>query len=58
MGFHMDAFDRYMVDIAKFWVVWHEWAHSKPSPLKHPIQYLKWYFSEPDFDEWIKENNK
>jgi hypothetical protein len=57
MGYTMDEFSRYMVNLARFRSVWIEWAHSKPSP-KHPIKYLKWYFSEPDFDKWIKENNK
>ena len=57
MGYAMDEFDRYLIDLVRFWPVWCEWAHSKPS-LKRPIKYLKWYFSEPNFDEWIKENNK
>lgn len=41
-----------------YWDAWCEWAHSQPSPLKHPIKYLKWYFGEPDFDKWRKEINK
>ena len=49
MGYTMDEFDRYLVDLARFWVVWNEWAHQKPS-LKHPIEYIKWWFSEPKFD--------
>lgn len=32
-----------------YWDAWHKWAHSKPS-LKHPIKYLKWYFSEPKYE--------
>ena len=58
MGYNMDEFDKYMLDLTKFWAVWTEWLRSEPSLLKHPIKYIKWYFSEPDFDEWIKENNK
>lgn len=56
MGYAMNEFDRYMVALANFRAVWCEWANSMLSPLKHPIKYLKWYFSEPDFDKWIKEN--
>lgn len=40
-----------------YWDAWHKWASQCPS-LKHPIKYLKWYFSEPNFDKWIKEKNK
>ena len=58
MGYTMDEFDRYLVDLTSFRAIWCEWAHSKPSLLKHPIKYLKWYFSEPDFDKWRKETNK
>lgn len=58
MGYTTDEFYQYMFDLSKFWDVWEEWAHSKPSFLKHPIKYFKWYFSEPDFDKWIKEKNK
>ena len=58
MGYTMDEFDKYLVDLVHFSAVWHELAHQKPSLLKHPIKYLKWYFSEPDFDKWIKETNK
>lgn len=57
MGYAIDEFDRYLVDLARFWTVWCEWAHQKPS-LKHPIKYIKWWFSEPNFDEWMKENDK
>lgn len=39
----------------RFYLKWREWAYNKPS-LRHPVKYLKWYFSEPDFDKWIKEN--
>ena len=56
MGYTMDEFDRYLIDLVRFWPVWQEWVNSKPSLIKHPIKYLKWYFSEPDFDKWIKEN--
>lgn len=41
----------------RFYLKWREWAHSKPS-LKHPIKYLKWYFSEPKYEKFIKETNK
>ena len=58
MGFHMDEFDQYMVDLANFRPIWCEWSCSKPSFFKHPIKYIKWYFSEPDFDEWIKEKKR
>ena len=58
MGYTMDEFDKYMLDLTKFWAVWTEWSLSEPSLLKHPIKYIKWYFSEPDFDKWIKENSK
>ena len=57
MGYTTDEFFTYMVDLANFRAVWCEWAHSQPS-LKHPIKYLKWYFSEPTFDKWIKETNR
>ena len=40
-----------------YWDAWHKWASQCPS-LKHPIKYLKWYFNEPKYDKWIKENNK
>ena len=46
MVYPMNDFDRYLVNAAHFRAVWCEWAHSKPS-LKHPIKYIKWYFSEP-----------
>lgn len=39
-----------------YWESWREWASQKPS-LKHPIQYIKWLFSEPKYD-YRKENNK
>lgn len=58
MGYTMDEFDRYLVDLARFVPVWEEWLKSEPSFFRHPIKYIKWYFSEPDFDEWIKENTK
>ena len=57
MSRNTNEFDKYLVDLANFRVIWTEWADSQPS-LKHPIKYLKWYFSEPDFDKWRKENNK
>ena len=37
-----------------YWDAWNEWTHSEPS-LKHPIKYLKWYFSEPKYENFIKE---
>jgi hypothetical protein len=37
-----------------YWDAWHKWARSEPS-LKHPIKYLKWYFSEPKYEKFIKE---
>lgn len=57
MGYTMDEFDRYMVDLARFQSVWSEWSSQCPS-LKRPIQYLKWYFSEPKYEKFIKEINK
>lgn len=39
-----------------YWEAWREWASQKPS-FKHPIQYIKWWFSEPKYD-YRKENNK
>ena len=50
-------YEQELVKIAKYWTVWNEWATQKPSIL-HPIKYIKWYFSEPDFDKWRKETNK
>lgn len=44
------------IDLVNFWDAWSKWASQKPS-LKHPIQYIKWYFSEPKF-KTRKENNK
>jgi len=32
-----------------YWDAWHKWASQCPS-LKHPIKYLKWYFSEPKYE--------
>lgn len=58
MGYAISEYYRYWIDLANFRVVWCEWAHSKPSLFKHPIKYLKWYFSEPDFDKWIKEKKR
>ena len=55
MGYTMDELDQYLLDLARFRPVWEEWAHSKPSLLKHPIKYIKWYFSEPKYEIWIKE---
>jgi hypothetical protein len=40
----------------RFYLKWREWAYNKPS-LKHPIKYLKWYFSEPKYEKFIKENS-
>ena len=45
------------LSLYRFYCKWQEWVYNKPS-LKHPIKYLKWYFSEPNYDKWIKENNK
>lgn len=58
MGYTMDELDGYITNLAHFGSAWREWALSKPSCLKHPIKYIKWYFSEPDFNKWIKENGK
>lgn len=46
-------FDKELVSIANFWATWQEWASQKPS-LRHPIKYLKWYFSEPQYEEWLE----
>ena len=51
------ALDPELIAWCDYWNAWHKWAHSEPS-LKHLIKYLKWYFSEPDFDKWRKENKK
>ena len=50
-------YEQELVKIAKYWTIWNEWASQKPS-LRHPIKYIKWYFSEPKYEEWIKENIK
>ena len=34
---------------------WRQWARQKPS-LKHPIKYIKWYFSEPKYES--KQTNE
>lgn len=47
--------DEELLNHYRFYLKWREWAYNKPS-LRHPVKYLKWYFSEPDFDKWIKEN--
>lgn len=54
MGYTLDL---ELIAWCDYWDAWRKWAHSKPSH-KHPIKYLKWYFSEPNFDKWIKEHNK
>ena len=41
-----------------YWDAWHKWAHQKPSRLKHPIKYIIWYFSEPKYEDFVKEINK
>lgn len=43
------TYDEELLNNYRFWIKWHEWAHSKPS-LRHPIKYLKWYFSEPKYE--------
>ena len=43
--------DRYWPELMKwmnFWDTWRQWASQRPS-LKHPIKYIKWYFSEPKY---------
>lgn len=49
-----DKYDKELIDYFKFQRVWSEWLKSEPS-LKHPIKYIKWYFSEPKYG---KETNK
>ena len=48
-----------LIEWINFWETWREWARQKPS-LKHPIQYIKWYFSEPKpkYENFIKESSK
>ena len=46
-----------LTEWCNYWDAWHKWAAQCPS-LKHPIKYLKWYFSEPKYETFIKENNK
>lgn len=58
MGRILTRDEQIIMEHYHFWFVWHEWARQKPSLLKHPIKYIKWYFSEPDFDKWRKENAK
>lgn len=58
MGCTLTQDEQIIMEHSRFWFVWHEWARQKPSLFKHPIKYIKWYFSEPDFDKWIKEKNK
>ena len=58
MGYTIDEFYRYLIDLARFRPVWEEWLRSEPSFFKHPIKYLKWHFSEPKYEKFIKENNK
>lgn len=31
-----------------FWDSWMQWRIQKPS-LMHPIKYIKWYLSEPEY---------
>ena len=47
-------FDLDLIAWMKFWDDWREWASKKPS-LKHPIKYIKWYFSEPNYYEMIRK---
>lgn len=37
-----------LIEWMNFWDTWRQWARQKPS-LKHPIKYIKWYFSEPKY---------
>lgn len=54
MGYFIDPkWDAWL----NFHRAWHDWAHSKPSPLKHPFKYIKWYFSEPKYEDFRKETN-
>ena len=50
----VDHIDEELIYWFKFWDAWHEWARSEPS-LKHPIKYIKWYFSEPKYGKEIKK---
>ena len=45
------------IDWVNLWDAWHKWASQKPS-LKHPIKYIKWYFSEPKYEKWKKGQSK
>ena len=55
MGYFIDPkWDAWL----NFHRAWHDWAHSKPSPIKHPIKYIRWYFSEPKYEDFRKETNK
>lgn len=58
MGYNMSDFDKYLVEVANFHSVWCEWARNKPSLLRHPVKYIKWYFSEPKYEDFRKETNK
>ena len=46
-----------LLDYYNFYIAWQQWARRKPS-RKHPIKYIKWWFSEPQYETFIKENNK
>lgn len=53
-----DIFIEGLIEWMSFWDAWHKWASFEPS-WKHPIKYIKWYFSEPDYYKMIrKELNK
>ncbi len=51
------TFNKDLLDWINFWYAWNQWSYQKPS-LKHPIKYIKWWFSEPKYEKFIKENNK
>lgn len=51
------SFDQELLAYYDYSATWHKWASQCPS-LKHPIKYLKWYFSEPKFEKWKKGKNK
>ena len=48
-------YDKDLVDYFRYLHEWKEWTQQEPS-LKHPIKYIKWYFSEPKFETWRKKN--
>ena len=47
-------YDIELIEWINFWEAWRKWASQKPS-IKHPIKYIKWYFSEPKYGKEIKK---